>query len=76
VGKLIMKEVRRTADKKEGFKKLETDYLGASDIVSHVGGQYVIKEREMETALHETLEEIEKTQQGGKIEGPDEKFMT
>jgi 2-keto-3-deoxy-L-rhamnonate aldolase RhmA len=40
-------------------KKLETDYLGPSDIVNQVGGQYVIKEKEMESALQDVFEEIE-----------------
>ena len=45
--------------KDRGFKKLETEYLGASDIVSLVGDQYVIKEPEMESALEEVFKEID-----------------
>jgi hypothetical protein len=45
-------------EKKKEYQKLESDWLGASDIVNQVGGQYIIKEEEMESALKEVFEEI------------------
>lgn len=46
-------------NKDNEYKKLQSDYLGASDIVNQVGGQYIIKEEEMESALKRVFRDIE-----------------
>jgi hypothetical protein len=51
-------EVDMMKNNKKKFNKLESDYLGPSDIVNQVGGQYVVKEKEMESALNEVMSEI------------------